>query len=191
MKDAFFDGSERLDWTATYSRSGTKVFVRLLGFRAIPGLHFHIDLSPASAFSGGVPKPTHKLNDLHDKLSTLEGRMIDVVAIASWIVPATDLSAGRRYPWASDVRIVSGGLSMKLIGAEFEITGGGIKRFQWSWEKGENRDSPANLILETLSVRHRRVLDPSYVTAELSQSEFSLRTAILGEDRLGEPGAHQ
>lgn len=189
-KESFFNaGGDRLDWTTTYSKSGTKVFLRLLGFPRIPGIHFHIDLSPASAFTGGTPHRTHTLKAFQEKLSALEDHKLDVVTIASWTVPSDQVAADRKYPWASEIRVVSGALSMTLIGAEFEITGGGIKRFQWSWEGDETEDSASNLLLETLSVRHQRKLTVDYIAEELAEAEDTLRTAILRESRRIDRGA--
>lgn len=157
-----------------------------------PSLHFHITIAPTSFFRSTPPKATHKRVDFDQKVDRLRSTDVVVRTRAYWRVAKARLKSDRQYPWAPDVRTGFGGVSMTLVGAEFEISGGRIEFFSWRWapppsvagkkaQEGSSSKRNRELSLYTRGASRNTRFGPRFISEELHRAESDLRTAILGE----------
>lgn len=191
----FLDGEEWLDMTIRYVAPEGGARLRLFAFATgSHHLHFHLTLALNSHFDTLPPPPaTHKRDEIEKKLAPLRDLDIHVRTRAQWRLAPADLQKGRRYPWTPEVRSQFGGLTMTLVGATFEITGGRIELFEWRWVKSKQSKAKQakddkrrtmgsrELSMFTVGSIQEVRFNSRYVVTQLEIAESDLRAAILGK----------
>ncbi len=115
---------------ATYSAANERAFLRLGGYGS-EEKHIHIDCAVSSFFrSDRIPEPSCDLDELLELISKFNGVKISIIASGVFDVQLEELpEQGLIRSLLKEVH--TGDMSIKLAGANFEITGAPVEELRW------------------------------------------------------------